>query len=94
MRDPSASVESPSPSWSSLSTVPDADSISIEWTDHSGISVPSRPDKRKIVAAAMLILGVALLFFVPVSAVFFLIAGGIGLAGAWETPHPHSSTDY
>jgi hypothetical protein len=62
------------------------------WTEPSGAGFPSRPDKAKSMSAAMLALGVALLLFVPVGGVFFLIAGGLGLAIASEAPAGASST--
>jgi len=93
MRDPSASVESPPASPSSTFALPDADLVHAAWTDPPpGGGFPSRPDKAKSVSAAMLALGVALLLFVPVGGVFFLLAGGLGLAIASEAPAGVSST--
>jgi hypothetical protein len=93
MRDPSASVESPPASPSSTFALPDADLVHAAWTDlPPGGGVPSRPDKAKSVSGAMLALGVALMLFVPVGGVFFLMAGGLGLAIASETPAGVSST--
>lgn len=40
----------------------------------------------KRVSGAMLALGAALLFFVPVGGVYFLLAGGLGLTIALEPP--------
>jgi hypothetical protein len=86
MGDPSASVDSP--------TLPDADLVHAAWTDPpSGSGIPSRPDKAKSVSAAMLALGVAFMLFVPVGGVFFLMAGGLGLAIASEAPAGVSSTN-
>ena len=65
MRDPSA--------------LPDAETVVIAWTDTLTREVPSRPDKAKSLSGAMLALGVVLLLFVPISGVFFLVAGGLGL---------------
>ena len=65
MRDPSA--------------LPDAETVAIAWTDSPGRGSPSRPDKAKSVSAVMLALGAVLLLFVPVSGLFFLAAGGLGL---------------
>lgn len=86
MRDPSASVDPP-PAPSSTFTLPDADLVHTAWTDPPpGSGFPTRPDKAKSVSGAMLALGVALLLFVPVGGVFFLIAGGLGLTIASGSP--------
>ena len=93
MRDPSASFESPPTTPSSTFALPNADMVHTAWTDRPpGDGLPSRPDKAKSVSAAMLALGVALLLFVPVAAVFFLLAGGLGLAIASEAPAGVSPT--
>ena len=60
------------------SALPDADMVP---------SRPDRPDKAKSLSEAMLALGAVLLFFVPISGVFFLIAGGLGLTLA-SGPQP------
>ena len=74
-------------------TLPDADMVYAAWTDlPSKVGSPSRPDKAKSVSAAMLALGVVLLVFVPVAAVFFLLAGGLGLAIASDAPNGVSPT--
>lgn len=65
MRDPSA--------------LPDAEMVAVAWTDSLRGGSPSRPDKAKTLSGAMLALGAALLLFVPISGVFFLVAGGLGL---------------
>ena len=86
MRDPSASFDPP-PAPSATFSLPDADLVRAAWTDpppESGF--PSRPDTTKTACVAMLGLGVALLFFVPISGVFFLVAGGLGLTIASEGP--------
>lgn len=94
MRDPSASVESPPASRSTTFALPDADLVPAGWAGLSpGGASPTRPDKAKSVSAAMLALGVALLLFVPVGGVFFLVAGGLGLVIASETPAGVSSTN-
>ena len=94
MRDPSASVESPPAPPSSTFTLPDADLVRAAWTDlPPGVAFPTRPDKAKSVSVAMLALGVAVLFFVPVGGVFLLVAGGLGLAIASEAPADVSSTN-
>ncbi|HEU5448231.1 MAG TPA: hypothetical protein VFW57_04395 [Acidimicrobiia bacterium] len=94
MRDPSASVESPPASLSSTFALPDADLVRAAWADlPPGAAFPTRPDKAKSVSVAMLALGAALLLFVPVGGVFFLVAGGLGLTIASETPARISSTN-
>ena len=93
MRDPSASVESPPASPSSTFALPDADLVYAAWIDLPPGGVATRPDKAKSVSAAMLALGVAVLWFVPVGGVFFLVAGGLGLAIASEAPADVSSTN-
>ena len=94
MRDPSASVESrPASPPSSTFRLPDADLVTAAWTDPPpGGGFPTRSDKAKRVSGAMLALGVALLAFVPVGGVLFLIAGGLGLAIAAEAPAGGSPT--
>lgn len=86
MRDPSAS-DDPPPAPSSTFTLPDADLVYAAWTDPPpGSGFPTRPDKAKSVSAAMLALGVALLLVAPISGVFFLFAGGLGLTIASASP--------
>jgi len=85
MQDPGASVES--------SSLPNADQVAVAWTDWSGAGVPLRPDKAKSLSGVMLALGAALLLFVPVSGVFFLVAGGLGLAISSGAPPSSSPTD-
>ena len=65
MRDPNA--------------LPDADMVAVAWTDPLRPGCASRPDKAKSLSGVMLALGAVLLFVVPVSGVFFLVAGGLGL---------------
>lgn len=94
MRDPSASVESPHALPSNTFDLPDADLVRAAWTDPPPAGgFPSRPDKAKSMSAAMLALGVALLLFVPVAGVFFLMAGGLGLVIASEAPAGVPSTN-
>ena len=82
MRDLSASFNSPPASPSSPFALPDADLVAVAWTDSSAGGVPDRPDKAKSLSGAMLALGAVLLLFVPISGVFFLVAGGLGLTMA------------
>ena len=93
MRDPSASFDPP-PAPSAAFTLPDADLVYAAWTHPpQARGTPSRPDKAKTVCAAMLALGAALLLFVPISGVFFLVAGGLGLTIASEAPAGLSPTN-
>ena len=94
MRDPSPSVESPPATHSSTLALPAADMVHAAWTDPPpGSGFPTRPDKAKSVSGAMLALGVALLLFVPIGGVFFLLAGGVGLRIATETAAGVPSTN-
>lgn len=93
MRDSSAPLESSPASSGSTFALPDADMVYAAWMDlPSGAGFPSRPDKAKTMSAAMLVLGIALVLFVPVGGVFFLLAGGLGLTIASEKPAGVSST--
>ena len=84
MRDPSAPIESgPAPPSSRLG-LPDAELVMAAWADPPGSGLPARPDKAKSVCAVMLALGAALLLFLPVGGVLFLMAGALGLAIAAE----------
>jgi hypothetical protein len=85
MRDRDASVESSGTLASSAFPLPDAELVTAAWSDRPPAGVfPSRPDKAKTVSGAMLAIGAALLLFVPVGGVLFLVAGGLGLAIASE----------
>jgi hypothetical protein len=64
------------------SNLPDVDMVAAMWADTSRSGVPSRSDKAKSLSGAMLALGAVLLLFVPISGVFFLVAGGLGLTMA------------
>lgn len=87
MRVPSASVKSPAASSGRTFALPDADLVSMAWIDDpASAGVPTRPDMAKSVSQAMLALGVALLLFAPVAAVFLLLAGVIGLTIGSEGP--------
>jgi hypothetical protein len=85
MRDRDASAESSGIPAGSTFPLPDADLVTAAWSDRPPAGVfPSRPDKAKTVSGAMLAVGAALLLFVPVGGVLFLVAGGLGLAIAFE----------
>ena len=69
------------------------DLMPIAWMDLPGGGLPCRPDTAKSLSGVMLALGAALLLFVPVSGVFFLVAGGLGLTIASGAPPSPSSID-
>lgn len=80
MRDHGGSVESSGVSPATSFTLPGADDVVAAWLDRSAAGVfPQRPDKAKTVSAAALLLGAALLLFVPIGGVLLLITGGVGL---------------
>ena len=73
--------------------LPDTGVVAAAWSDRPPVvEVPDRPDKAKAVSAAMLVIGVALLVFVPLGGALFLVAGGLGLAISSEVL-PSSPTD-
>ena len=87
MRDRDASGESSGIPTGSTFPLPDADLVAAAWSDPPVAGVfPSRPDKAKALSGAMLAIGVALLLIVPLGGALFLVAGGLGLAIAAETP--------
>jgi hypothetical protein len=98
MRAHRASVESPAAPPGGALPLPDADLVSAAWLDHpAAAGLPPRSDMAKSVSLAMLALGVALLLFAPLGAVFLLVAGGLGLTIASEAPpsaalEPHTSS--
>jgi hypothetical protein len=47
----------------------------------------------RTMSAAMLVLGVALLLFVPLGGALLLVSGGIGLAISWEAPMAGLATE-
>ena len=80
MRTPSASAEPPAPESGRNLALPDAELVSAAWLDYPvAAGLPTRPDMAKSVSRAMLAIGIALLFFAPLGAVFLLIAGVLGL---------------
>lgn len=93
MRDHGASVESSAGSPGSRFPLADADFVTAAWSDTSPAGVfPQRPDKAKTVSAAMLLLGVALLLFVPLGGALLLVTGGLGLAISSEPPMDRPTT--
>jgi hypothetical protein len=89
MRALSASVESSAASSGRPFALPDADLVSTAWTDYPGAAgFPTRPDMAKSVSGAMLAIGVALLLFAPIGAVFLLLAGVVGLTIGSERSTP------
>ncbi len=87
MQDPDASLESSTVSPGNNSSLPSADTVAAAWPDRSpGGMVPEHSEKAQAVSAALLILGAALLFFVPLGGALLLVSGGLGLAICWEPP--------
>ena len=85
MRVRRASVESPTAPSGRTLALPDADTVSAAWIDYpAAAGFPTRPDLAKSVSGAMLALGVGLLLFAPLVAVFLLLAGVLGLTLASE----------
>lgn len=86
MRDHGASAESSAASlWSSF-PLPGADTVAKAWAERppEGDVIPKHPEKARTIAAAMLVLGAALLVFVPIGGALLLVSGGVGLAISWE----------
>jgi hypothetical protein len=55
---------------------------------------PPHPDKAKTMSVAALLLGAALLMFVPLGGALLLVTGGLGLAISSEAGMASSSTDH
>lgn len=67
--------------------LPGADTMATAWSERPPDGVgPECPEKAKTISAAMLVLGAALLWFVPVGGALLLVSGGLGLAIWWESP--------
>lgn len=85
MRDQGASLESSNVTLSSNFPLPGADVVAAAWSDLSpGGELPQHPEKATAMSAAMLVLGAALLLFVPLGGALLLVSGGLGLAICWE----------
>ena len=95
MRDQGAPVESTAGNPSRGLPLFDADFLKATWYDPStaGVSAP-RQDKATTIAAAMLVLGAVLLFFVPLGGALLLVTGSLGLAVSVEAsmdgPNPQN----
>jgi hypothetical protein len=50
------------------------------------VVIPDHPEKATAICAAMLVLGAALLLFLPFVGAVLMVSGGIGLAISWEGP--------
>ena len=87
MRDHAAAAESDAVSLRIDFPLPGADTIAAAWSEPPPDGVASEcPEKARTISAAMLILGAALLWFVPVGGALLLVSGGLGLAIWWEAP--------
>lgn len=87
MQDPDASLESSTVSLGNNRSLPSADAVAAAWPDRPpGGMVPEHSEKAQAVSAALLVLGAALLFFVPLGGALLLVSGGLGLAICWEPP--------
>jgi hypothetical protein len=84
MGDHGAPLESNAVSLGGSFPLPDADTIAAAWSERPSDVAPVQPDKAKTISAAMLVLGVALLLFVPVGGALLLVSGGLGLAISWD----------
>ena len=69
----------------------DAAFLSATWHDSASLgAAPDRSDRATAVAATLLLLGIALLWFVPLGGALLLVTAGLGLALSAETslaPH-------
>lgn len=81
MRDDGAPIESAPQDPRYGRSLFDADFFRATWHDPSPPAVaPRRLDQATTIAAAMLLLGVALLWFVPLGGALLLVTAGLGLA--------------
>ena len=88
MRNQGASAQSSAASLGGSFPLPGADTVAKAWSERpaEGIVIPEHPEKASTISAAMLVLGVALLLFVPLGGALLIVSGGIGLAISWEGP--------
>ena len=88
MRDHGAPAESSAISLGSMFPLPGADSFAQTWSERppDEVVIPDHPEKATAISAAMLVLGAALLMFVPIVGAVVIVSGGIGLAISWEGP--------
>ena len=88
MRDQGASAESSAVSLGGSFPLPGADTVAKAWSERpaEGVVIPEHPEKARTIAAAMLVLGAALLLFVPLGGALLIVSGGIGLAISMEGP--------
>lgn len=87
MRDHGAPIEPSAVRPGNRFPLAGGDFVTGTWSDTSPAGeFPQRLDKAKTTSAAMLLLGVALLFFVPLGGALLLVTGGLGLAISSEAP--------
>lgn len=86
MRDHGASAESSAVSLGRGFPLPGADTVARAWSERppEGLLIPEHPEKASTISAAMLVLGAALLLFIPLGGALLIVSGGIGLAISWE----------
>ncbi len=99
MRDRAAAAESKAVSLWIDFPLPGADTAAAAWAERPPDDLaPECTEKARTISAAMLILGAALLWFVPLGGTLLLVSGGLGLAIWWEAPLGRrssvSSTDH
>jgi hypothetical protein len=88
MRDHGASAESSAVSLGSSFPLPGADTIAKAWSEWppDGDVIPEHPEMARTISGATLVLGAALLWFLPLGGVLLLFYGCLGLAISWEAP--------
>ena len=88
MRDHAASADFSAAGLGSSFPIPDADAVARAWAERSPESdvIPQHPEKAKALSAAMLVLGVGLVWFFPLGGALLFVSGCLGLATLWDTP--------
>ena len=88
MRDDAASADSAAAGLGSSFPIPGADAMARAWSERSPESdvSPQHPEKAQALSAALLVLGVGLVWFVPLGGALLFVSGCLGLATLWDTP--------
>jgi hypothetical protein len=85
MRDHGVSIDSPDVGPGSSFPLPDADFVAAAWLDTSPAGMtPQHPDKAKSVSVTLLLLGIALLWLVPLGGALLLGTAGLGPTLFWQ----------